>query len=161
MKSFSITENPITDIEDLYVDKTFLGERDWVMNAAPFAVIAKYTFQDGNTWYWPKNYADLFEIFNSFDVNREEFMLVAGNTAHGVYRRSLDIRHFIDINNLDCLKEHFISDKQMSLGAGLCLTEVMDIFLAAARIRGFEYCRNLYNHFDLIGNVPARNVSHK
>lgn len=159
MKSFAVTEQPIPDIEDLFVDKNFPGERDWMMTMAPFAVIAKYTFKDGKTWYWPKNYAEVFEIFNIYVVGREEFMLVAGNTAYGAYRTRNDVRHFIDTGQLYCLREHFMSDKQLSLGAGLSLNQIMDVFREAGLVRGFEYCKTLWHYFQLVANVPVRNVS--
>lgn len=115
-------------------------------------------YDDGCKWYWPKNLNELFDILNQIN-SQEEYMLVAGNTSHGVYRRSENIKHFIDINSIGDLKKYDLSKNKLKLGANLSLTETMDIFKIAAKKPGFEYCEQLWNHFDLIANVPVRNVS--
>lgn len=116
------------------------------------------TYDDGSQWHWPKTLSDLFETLAKVAPG-EEYMLVAGNTAHGVYRRSETLTHFIDINAIPDLKKHDLSSDKLTLGANLSLTEAMEILSGAAKQPGFEYCQQLWHHFDLIANVPVRNVS--
>ncbi|XP_053955239.1 uncharacterized protein LOC128861267 [Anastrepha ludens] len=113
-------------------------------------------YADGTQWNWPRTLPELFDALSK--VGNDEFMMVAGNTAHGVYRRSLNLKHFIDINAVPELKHHSITSDLLTLGGNLSLTEAMDIFLKAAKKSGFEYCQQLWQHFDLIANVPVRNT---
>lgn len=115
-------------------------------------------YENGQQWHWPSNLEEVFQALDKVQAD-EAYMLVAGNTAHGVYRRSADIKHFIDINGIADLKKHEITHDKLSLGAGLSLSETMDMFQKAAKETGFEYCQQLWEHFDLIAHVPVRNVS--
>lgn len=114
-------------------------------------------FNDGAEWFWPKTLEELFETLNKINTI-DEYMLVGGNTAHGVYRRSENIKKFIDINAIPDLKKHSLTSDTLTLGANLTLSETMDIFMKASKKSGFEYCQQLWQHFDLIANVPVRNV---
>ncbi|KAH8382927.1 hypothetical protein KR009_005850 [Drosophila setifemur] len=112
--------------------------------------------QSGAHWYWPKSLAELFSALSQVR-NGDLFILVAGNTAHGVYRRPRGIRHFIDVIKVPELRQHSIEMDHLFLGANLPLTDAMDVFLQAAKRPGFEYCTQLWQHFNLIANVPVRN----
>uniref|UniRef100_T1PJV0 Molybdopterin-binding domain of aldehyde dehydrogenase n=1 Tax=Musca domestica TaxID=7370 RepID=T1PJV0_MUSDO len=114
-------------------------------------------YADGSQWYWPKKLDELFATLSKIDSN-EHYMLVAGNTAHGVYRRPDSLKHFIDVNGIADLKKHDLSKDGLVLGGNLSLTEAMDIFTEASKQPGFEYCQQLWHHFDLIANVPVRNT---
>ncbi|KAH8389372.1 hypothetical protein KR200_001891 [Drosophila serrata] len=111
---------------------------------------------DGSHWYWPKSLAELFSALAQVS-NGERYILVAGNTAHGVYRRPRDIRHFIDVNMVPELRQTSIEADHLLLGGNVTLTDAMQLFLLAAKRPGFEYCSQLWRHFNLIANVPVRN----
>ncbi|KAH8265260.1 hypothetical protein KR038_002708, partial [Drosophila bunnanda] len=113
-------------------------------------------YEDGSQWHWPRNLTELLEAVNKVG-DSDEFMLVAGNTAHGVYRRSPDIKHFIDVNGVEELHQHSADGQQLKLGANLSLTQAMEIIRTACKQPGFEYLDTLWNHIDLIANVPVRN----
>ncbi|XP_073819307.1 uncharacterized protein [Musca autumnalis] len=119
----------------------------------PFQTLS---YNDGTQWYWPKNLSEIFEIFSMLRADAE-FMLVAGNTGHGVYRRTESLQHYIDINTIADLKKYKVSKENLSLGANLSLSETMEIFQKVSKQPGFEYCEQLLKHFDLIANVPVRN----
>lgn len=108
---------------------------------------------------WHKVY-DVSEISQILgNSSGKKYMLVAGNTAHGVYRRDKDIKIFIDVNAVDQLRSHSIGN-QLEIGAGVKLTEFLEILKRAAESNAnFSYCDELYSHVDLIANVPVRNVS--
>ncbi|XP_051862472.1 uncharacterized protein LOC117575897 [Drosophila albomicans] len=112
--------------------------------------------QDNCQWYWPKSLAELFASLDQVPAG-EEYILVGGNTAHGVYRRPKSIRHYIDINEVPELKQHSIESDHLLLGANMSLTDAMQLFQQATSRAGFEYCAQLWQHFNLIANVPVRN----
>ncbi|XP_034488432.1 aldehyde oxidase 4 [Drosophila innubila] len=112
--------------------------------------------QDNCHWYWPKTLAELFNALDQVPIG-EEYIMVAGNTAHGVYRRPKNIQHYIDVNMVPDLKQHSIESDHLLLGANMSLTEAMQVFQQAASRSGFEYCAQLWKHFNLIANVPVRN----
>ncbi|XP_022211869.2 xanthine dehydrogenase [Drosophila obscura] len=107
-------------------------------------------------WHWPKTLTELFSALGQV-ASGELFMLVAGSTAHGVYRRPRGIRHYIDVQAVAELKQHSLETDHLLLGGNLTLTDAMELFLVAAKRPGFEYCAQLWQHFNLIANVPVRN----
>lgn len=162
MKSFAVDTNidipeECRDIEDLS-NKTCpkTGQTCSGSCKSPKTLSVPLTYDSGERWYWPKSLEALFKNFS--DLNGENYMLVSGNTAHGVYRR-YDIKNFIDINAIAELHDYKLSSDSLKLGGNLSLTETMEIFEKAAKSKGFEYCKQLWKHFDLIANVPVRNVS--
>ncbi|KAH8271375.1 hypothetical protein KR018_007791, partial [Drosophila ironensis] len=160
MKSFAVDSNvavpeECADIEDLQprnCPKTGLECSENCKQPRSSLV-----YDDGSQWHWPKNLAELFAALDKVK-DSEEYMLVAGNTAHGVYRRSLNIKHFIDVNGVEELHQHSLVDNQLRLGANLSLTQTMDIIRIVSKRTGFEYLEVLWNHIDLIANVPVRNA---
>jgi len=119
---------------------------------------SKLIYEDGSQWYWPSTLAEIFEALENVG-DSEEFMLVGGNTAHGVYRRSPDIKHFIDVNGVEDLHQYSSDKEKLTLGASLSLTETMEIIQSTSKQSGFEYLEVLWHHIDLVANVPVRNVS--
>lgn len=76
----------------------------------------------------------------------------------GVYRRNENLKVFIDITGVETLRSHDVGS-ELQLGANISLTETMEILTKASNRPGFEYCKFLVDHIDLIANVPVRNVS--
>jgi len=114
------------------------------------------SFDEDKEWYKVYSVKDVMSILDK--AGSKEYMLVAGNTAHGVYRRSQTISLFIDITDIEELRSYTIGDN-IEIGANVSLTETMDIFeKAAATNPNYEYCRQLIKHIDLVANVPVRNV---
>lgn len=75
----------------------------------------------------------------------------------GVYRRPEDLDLFIDVNSVDELRSHSFGN-ELVIGGNVNLTETMEILSRASESAGFEYCKHLVKHIDLIANVPVRNV---
>lgn len=103
---------------------------------------------------------DMNEIFSILEtIKNRPYMLVGGNTAHGVFRRSLDVEVFIDINNVDELRSHSIGPN-LEIGAATKLNDFITILeKAAAQHSSFKYCLEIAKHVDLVANVPVRNVN--
>ena len=90
---------------------------------------------------WIKVYT-VDEIFASLaKVGEKPYMLVAGNTAHGVYRRSPKLQSFIDISDVQELRG-FKVDSCLELGGNVSLTETMEIFAKVATQKAnFQYLK--------------------
>lgn len=154
MKSFAADAVDIEDIGDWDVKCPQTGKL--CRGTCKVNPIKFVTNKDGKRWFFPKKTEDVFSAFDQ--IKGMEYMLVAGNTAHGVYRRSDDIQCFISINDIDVL-QHYEIGEHLELGANLSLTEAMEVFTKVSTMDGFEYCKVLWDHFDVIANVPVRNVS--
>uniref|UniRef100_T1GSG5 FAD-binding PCMH-type domain-containing protein n=1 Tax=Megaselia scalaris TaxID=36166 RepID=T1GSG5_MEGSC len=145
MKSFAVDAIDIEDIEDLSPKCPKNSE------------ICKFKCRniDGeNAWYWPRTIEEIFDIF---DHIIDPYMLVGGNTAHGAYRRPENIQTFININNIRELQQYHIGNS-LTLGGNITLTNAIKIFRSVQNIAGFEYFEKVADHFELIANVPVRNM---
>jgi xanthine dehydrogenase/oxidase len=116
----------------------------------------KLTFEDDRKWFKVSSVEEIFKIFEK--IGNDEYMLVAGNTAHGVYRRSPDLKAFIDVSNVEELRGYKLNNDSLELGGNVTLTEAMGIFTKVANEnKNFEYLHQIVKHIDLIANVPVRN----
>ncbi|XP_055379733.1 xanthine dehydrogenase-like [Condylostylus longicornis] len=164
MKSFasdSITnEENLIDIEDITKQncssKCDKNSKCWKNCKIIFGNKNIDLINDGY-WYFPSNLNELFQIFEKIP-NDEKYILIAGGTAHGVYRRPTDVKHFFDINGIQDLHSYSISDNMITIGANVSISKTMDILLEAANHPGFEYCLEIYNHYDLVAHKQVRNV---
>lgn len=50
-------------------------------------------------------------------------------------------------------------DQNYVIGAGLTLTELLDILKEGAKVENFSYFEKLYTHIELVAHIPIRNVS--
>lgn len=157
-KSFSsdaITDN--IDIEDL--SKSCCKKRETCGGICPqvedpMNIVA----EDNRQWIIVQTLQSLLDVLNS-KVGDQPYMLVSGDTAHGVYRRPEDLKIFIDINKVPELHQNSITNDTLIIGANVSLTETMQILKDAAKNNaGFKYCEDIAKHIDLIANVPVRNV---
>lgn len=79
-------------------------------------------------------------------------------TAHGVYRRSPDLKVFIDITGIEEMRASKKTPKTLELGGNTTLTDAMEIFTKIAKEDiNFDYLNEVTKHFDIIANVPVRN----
>lgn len=113
-------------------------------------------FDDDREWHKVFSVKEIAELFGK--IGKKPYMLVAGNTAHGVYRRSPDIKVFIDVMGVEALRATKVNADSIELGGNVSLTEAMELFTKTANEnRNFEYLREVVKHFDIIANVPVRN----
>ncbi|XP_062708362.1 xanthine dehydrogenase isoform X2 [Aedes albopictus] len=110
---------------------------------------------DGRQWYKTYQMADILKIFQS--IGNKPYMLVAGNTAHGVYKRSNGLEVFIDINSVKELHHHEI-EEHLIVGANISINEFMKIIHRAVKKNvNFQYLGKLNDHLQKIANQPVRN----
>lgn len=161
--------NPSTgDIEDVPMCKKTGSQcsqtctTDQMMKKC-FVPLADTQRRFGFEWHKTVALADIFDVFATLDDATQRYMLVGGNTAHGVYRRPDDIQVFIDVNNVAELRAHAMTadNLQLEVGAGCTLTEFMLILAECAKShdKQFAYCMELAKHVDLIATNAVRNVS--
>ncbi|XP_037293464.1 xanthine dehydrogenase-like isoform X2 [Manduca sexta] len=104
-------------------------------------------------WYKAFSLDDVFKAMNS-----GEYKLIAGNTGQGVYHVTEYPPHVIDIFNVSELKG-FNIDVNLILGAGMPLSEMMDLFLKLSHDKEeFAYLKQFYDHMDLVAHIPVRNI---
>lgn len=103
---------------------------------------------------------DIFNIFAA--IGAKKYMLVGGNTAHGVYRRPENILVFIDVNNVAQLKQVAMPGISLEVGGSVTLTDFVSILKDAAVMDPprFGYLTELMNHVELIASIAVRNVSY-
>ncbi|KAK7794360.1 hypothetical protein R5R35_007242 [Gryllus longicercus] len=108
-------------------------------------------------WFAASSISDILSIFDA--IGDKTYMLVAGNTARGVYHRVNEPQVFININSVSELRSHSVGE-EIILGANVTLTEAMELFykLAKEQPKKFAYTKVLADHIDLIANVPVRNT---
>ncbi|ETN61206.1 aldehyde oxidase [Anopheles darlingi] len=151
------TPPPVPDIEDLTLCPATRGTGK-VSNEQPVTTKRCLAFGDGEKWFKVTSLGQALEVLESIKID-EQYMLVGGNTAHGVYRRSDDLKVFIDVSTVRELREHRLEAKMLHIGSGVPLTELIDVLNSAADSNlGFAYCSSLADHLRKVANTPVRNV---
>ncbi|XP_022827163.1 xanthine dehydrogenase 1-like [Spodoptera litura] len=166
-KKFAVdapTEDKIKSIKDLSICKksnnccrSFAKENDWCMveDDVSAGKMMEIKLKDGKTWYTPTT---LNEVLKLLEENLESYMLVGGNTSKGAYPILDYANALIDVNHVQELKANDF-DQNLRVGAGLTMTELMDIFKTSAAQENFSYLSILYDHVDLVAHIPLRNVA--
>ncbi|XP_052742295.1 uncharacterized protein LOC112057810 [Bicyclus anynana] len=104
-----------------------------------------------------------FKLFKLCDVFKtiaqcDDYKLIAGNTGQGVYHITEYPKYVIDIFSVSELKGHIL-DVNLILGAGMPLTEMMEVFQKlSTENENFAYLKELYDHLDLVAHIPVRNI---
>uniref|UniRef100_A0A182V3I2 FAD-binding PCMH-type domain-containing protein n=1 Tax=Anopheles merus TaxID=30066 RepID=A0A182V3I2_ANOME len=112
---------------------------------------------DDREWHKVYTLAEIFAIFSK--IGTRPYMLLAGNTAHGVYRRSESLQVFIDISSVEELRNYFLRTGELIVGANVTLTEFIEILDKTAKKRpNFRYCGEIARHLRLIANPAVRNA---
>ncbi|XP_037034826.1 xanthine dehydrogenase-like [Bradysia coprophila] len=144
------------DIEDLKICSKTGSPCAGLCHKTSSEKLLNISFNDERQWYKVASIDQVFSIFEK--LTNEPYMLVAGNTAHGVYRRNENIQVFIELNGVEALRSHSIGNDNVTLGANMSLTETMEVLKKASCRSGFHYLKYFVDHIDLIANVPVRNV---
>uniref|UniRef100_A0A1L8DXY7 Indole-3-acetaldehyde oxidase n=1 Tax=Nyssomyia neivai TaxID=330878 RepID=A0A1L8DXY7_9DIPT len=147
--------SPCSDIEDL-PQKCPKTEEFCKGTCSKVLKNISLNFPDGGKWFKVQHVKEIFEIIKvSHD---KKFMLVAGNTGHGVFRRDSDISVYIDVKDVENLRGYTIGN-DLEIGASVSLTEMMEILKKAAESSKFSYCNDLAEHLQLVGSPSIRNLA--
>ncbi|GAB0100743.1 xanthine dehydrogenase [Sergentomyia squamirostris] len=149
----SLTTKTCTDIEDLPKKCVFSCQMCPIIPSEPM----HFPLENHREWFRVTRLNDVLKILDK--SNNRPYMLVAGNTAHGVYRRPEDIEIFIDITEVEDLRVTMLGDT-LEVGAGVTLTEFIGFLNEAAQAKPqeFSYCRQLSKHLELVAHPSVRNV---
>ncbi|XP_066907154.1 uncharacterized protein [Halyomorpha halys] len=113
----------------------------------------------GNTqWYRVSDISQIFEIFDM--IGSARYMLVAGNTAQGVYPNEKPPDVYIDIGDVRALRTVSSNNERIEIGANITLNDMMSLFnrISADNSLFYGYTKALAQHIDLVANVPVRNI---
>ncbi|XP_018569700.1 probable aldehyde oxidase gad-3 [Anoplophora glabripennis] len=108
---------------------------------------------------WMKVYyvKDLLEILRT--SGSATYMLVAGNTARGVYGQSEIPDIYIDVTSVGELTNYSFSNNTLILGGNFTLTHAIELFAKISKEnKNFSYLSDMEEHINLIANVPVRNI---
>ncbi|KAG4066039.1 hypothetical protein HA402_001286 [Bradysia odoriphaga] len=83
-------------------------------------------FKDGSEWHKVYTIAQVLEILKNTTLI--PYILLAGNTARGVYPQQVAPKLYIDINDVSDLRGHKIVDNELVIGATNSLTDTIKIF---------------------------------
>ncbi|XP_050309802.1 uncharacterized protein LOC126745822 isoform X2 [Anthonomus grandis grandis] len=149
----------IVDLEDLKVN----CDRSKCFNSCPKGckrepIMIEYN-QGKSQWVKMYNLEDLLEILET--SGNKKYMLVAGNTARGVFwpidDYSADL--YIDVTSVIELTSYNPTPNNLVLGANITLTSAMQILRKVAKIyTQFIYLNKMADHIDLVAHVPVRNI---
>ncbi|XP_041981242.1 xanthine dehydrogenase-like [Aricia agestis] len=152
----------ILDIEDLKIckkeDCNSCSDRDeWCfIDKEEVGNILKYIrLQDNRDWYRVETVFDIFRIWA--ERGTDSYMLVAGNTAKGVYPIEEYPRLLIDVSEVSELK-NYLFDQNLVVGALNTLTEFMTILETVSKVQYFQYLKVLLDHLKLVAHIPVRNL---
>ncbi|XP_062550715.1 uncharacterized protein LOC134215575 [Armigeres subalbatus] len=116
----------------------------------------KLIFKEGKQWHKVYSVDEILKILA--EIENESYILVGGNTGHGVYRRKSTLQYFIDVSSVEELYSHWLGS-ELIVGANVSLTEFMSILLeAASKDSRFKYCTEIANHVQMIAHSAVRNV---
>ncbi|KAJ0176322.1 hypothetical protein K1T71_008496 [Dendrolimus kikuchii] len=110
---------------------------------------------DGKKWFRPKVLDDILRILKK--APNDNYQLVAGNTAKGVYPIEEYPPIMIDVSGLTELKGFFI-DQNLVIRAGTTLSELQDIFNIIGQQDVFSYLNILNKHLELVAHIAVRNI---
>uniref|UniRef100_A0A182PHL6 Indole-3-acetaldehyde oxidase n=1 Tax=Anopheles epiroticus TaxID=199890 RepID=A0A182PHL6_9DIPT len=146
------------DIEDLPRADCIGCERECSAKGCFDETIELQFVQHDRRWFRVRTVDEIFDILRQEDVSVDGYVLVAGNTGHGVYRRRKDLRVFIDVRNVEELRNYWIGSSVI-VGANVTLSELIEILREAARTdHRFTYCSEFAKHVEEIAHPAVRHV---
>lgn len=148
--------------------------------------IIRLPFSDGKIWFRVENLQQLFYLLDA-TIQNDSYILVSGDTAHGnfiesmcinykivfvpklienkiiflgVYRRSHDIKYFIDVNGVADLHKWSSRRNRLTIGANISISETIDILMKMSIDKiEYSYCKDIAKHLELVATVAVRNVN--
>ncbi|KAF2889531.1 hypothetical protein ILUMI_16642, partial [Ignelater luminosus] len=147
-----------SDIEDIPVCKKS-KEKCEITCASPCAKSkTSLCFDFGESkWYKVFSINKVLDILENY--SDATYMLVARNTATGVYKRTQEPDIYFALNNIETLLNYRMNDRNLILGANMTLTNATKLFYKLSKShQNFSYLSKLAQHIDLIANVPVRNI---
>lgn len=91
----------------------------------------------------------------------DRFLLMLIQYVIGVYKDMKQADVHIDITSIPELSQHSVTNNKLMLGGNMTLTDTMDVIrkLSQENDKYFGYLKNVWDHLDVVANVPVRNVN--
>ncbi|KAJ9584593.1 hypothetical protein L9F63_021063, partial [Diploptera punctata] len=145
--------NKVQDIEDLHEIKMC---KRFGMRCIIDCVNEECLEEDFVHWFKATQINDIFDIFKQ--IGNSTYMLVAGNTAHGVYRVREQPQVYIDVKDVPQLLSNS-AFPTLKLGGNMSLADTIALFDEISKNNvNLSYTAILANHIRLIANPPVRNI---
>nr|XP_024214404.1 xanthine dehydrogenase-like isoform X2 [Halyomorpha halys] len=140
------------------IDKEHDDFSDLFLETLMASKVVNISLRDNAKWYRVSDISQIFQIFDM--IGSAKYMLVAGNTAQGVYPDDEPPDVYIDIGDVRALKTVSISQQRIILGANITLNDMKTLFNRTSSDDPslFGYTKALAEHIDLVANVPVRNI---
>uniref|UniRef100_A0A0A9YL90 Indole-3-acetaldehyde oxidase n=1 Tax=Lygus hesperus TaxID=30085 RepID=A0A0A9YL90_LYGHE len=158
----------IKDIEDLLKPcskdasgfcKGLCTEKCRETQSVQMAEVPTEILTKGGTWIRPTSIGEILSFF--VRIGNQPYRLVAGSTAHGVYRvRDPDASYYIQVSSIKELQGYYLNGNFLEIGGNTTLSDSMKLMenIAKENPNKFGYLKTMRQHIDLIANVPIRNV---
>ena len=164
MKTFAIDQDPI-DIEELSKVKCRNDEKKTCSQKSKCCSANNTCNKTCSTnvdkkvhivnatdeWYAPKTMDDLYGLLSEYKAAKYRF--VGGNTGEGVYKNEGPFDVYIDIKNVPDLFAITKTAMELTVGAGITLTKLIEILNLYSAQSGFEYLSVIAIH---IGKIAVR-----
>lgn len=117
-----------------------------------------YQFKDDD-YIWIKVYTLPQVLLMISLLGTKTYMLVAGNTAKGVYRITTPPEVYIDVADVTELTSFSVTSTTLTLGGNVTLNNAIDIFNEVAEGNAnFAFLTTITKHIALVANIPVRNI---
>ncbi|XP_074037336.1 xanthine dehydrogenase/oxidase isoform X2 [Leptinotarsa decemlineata] len=157
----STLENPIREVSYPDIEDIYKCDRAQCFPSCVASNSPVYYEPEGICWIRVFKYGDLLQILKYFQNENRTYMLVAGNTAKGVFKSDPEPSVYVDIQNIAELRQYELKKESgLILGANMSLASVMKLFdeLSVTNTK-FAYLKKVSQHFDWIANTPVRNLA--
>ncbi|XP_050507821.1 xanthine dehydrogenase isoform X1 [Diabrotica virgifera virgifera] len=154
LKAFKelIDKEPIADIEDL---KICPSTGKTCNNGCKNKQTKVLELGDAK-WVQVNSLKDLLSTLNR--VTTTNYMLVSGNTAKGVKRSLGNADFYIDIQNVPEINGYSITEKCLTLGGNVNLTQLMHICHENSQKTNYSFLDTIEKHLAWVATVQIRNV---
>ncbi|KAJ8925555.1 hypothetical protein NQ315_009395 [Exocentrus adspersus] len=153
-RKLAVDSKEFIDIEDLKPCK-----RDKCINDCKGKCSKKSYEIKEDPFRWIKVYklSEVLLLLKAIGTNN--YMLVAGNTAKGVYRSTTTPDLYIDVSEVTELTTYSATSTKLSVGGNFTLNNAINVFKeVAAGNANFAYLSTIAKHISLVANVPVRNI---
>lgn len=143
------------DIEDLHICPT-TGQSCFNTCDEPCPKSVQLKAGDSK-WFKVNTIAEITQILNA--NQNQDYILVAGNTAQGVYQRTEPFKIYISVTGVPELISYTLTANSLVLGGNMTLTNLMQLFYKlGAENSSYSYLTLMADHLDLVAHIPVRNI---
>ncbi|CAG7825616.1 unnamed protein product [Allacma fusca] len=110
-------------------------------------------------WIYVRTIEALFQAIYRIQAARQNYRLIAGNTAKGVFPSNETYDAFIDITKISDLCSKTITPETLTLGGGSTLSDTIEVLKEHSQTLGFNYLKKFSEHLERVATLAVRNVA--